>query len=67
MAAYRLYCLDGTGRISLADWIEATTDDEAIKEARHIKHGAVKCEIWQKDRLIAQIEGERIIRPRQLH
>src|SRR4029078_3009309 len=32
MGDYRLYCLDGEGRISLADWIEADTDDEAIEK-----------------------------------
>ena len=34
MPDYRLYCLDGAGRISLADWIEADSDQQAMKSAR---------------------------------
>jgi hypothetical protein len=57
MASYRLYCLDGAGRISLADWIEADSDDHAIAQARVIKRGAQKCEVWQLNRLVARIDG----------
>jgi hypothetical protein len=57
MASYRLYCLDGAGRISLADWIEADSDEDAIVKAGAIKNGAQKCEIWQLNRLVATING----------
>lgn len=57
MPSYRLYCLDGAGRISLADWIDAETDDEAVAIARRIEHGALKCEIWQGNRLIAKLDA----------
>jgi hypothetical protein len=58
MAEYRLYCLDGAGRISLAEWIDADTDEEAIAKARKIEHGAIKCEVWQRNRLVARLSAQ---------
>ena len=58
MPDYRLYCLDGEGRISLADWIEAETDEEAIEKARTMQHGARKCEIWQRRRLVKTLNAQ---------
>lgn len=55
---YRLYCLSRNGGISLADWIEAESDEQAIARARLIEHGAQKIEIWQRDRLVAAVEGQ---------
>jgi len=55
MVAYRLYCLDGTGRISEADWIEAKDDNEAVAAARRLKSNAIKCEIWSADRMVASL------------
>jgi hypothetical protein len=55
---YRLYCLDGAGRISLAEWIEADGDEQAIAKARSIQHGALKCEVWQRDRLVARLGAQ---------
>lgn len=55
MVAYRFYCMDGDGNISLADWIEATDDEDAIGQARAKRSDAIKCEIWQKDRLVASL------------
>ena len=57
MPSYRLYCLDGAGRINLADWINAETDEEAVAIARKIEHGARKCEIWQANRLVAKLDA----------
>jgi hypothetical protein len=57
MPSYRLYCLNGAGRISLADWIEAETDDDAIAKARRLEHGALKCEVWLGNRLIAKLDS----------
>jgi hypothetical protein len=58
MATYRIYCLDGVGHISLADWVIADTDEEAISKARSLRRGAQKCELWLKSRLIARISHE---------
>jgi len=58
MATYRIYCLDNAGHIRLADWLESSTDDDAIAQARKLRPDAQKCELWFKDRLIARINGE---------
>ncbi|HEU4695803.1 MAG TPA: hypothetical protein VFR92_02435 [Sphingomicrobium sp.] len=61
MAEYRLYCLDGAGRISLADWIEAADDEDAIRQARAMEHGAAKCEVWQRDRLVVKLDAQDLL------
>ena len=54
MANYRLYHLDGAGRIETAKWLSATTDAEAIDEARaHEVRSTI--EVWDRDRLIVRI------------
>ncbi|HEX2803109.1 MAG TPA: hypothetical protein VHN55_03905 [Sphingomicrobium sp.] len=60
MAAYRLYCLDGVGRISLAEWISATDDRDAICQAHDKNLDALKCEIWKGERLVATLEAEEL-------
>ena len=55
MPTFRLYCLDGAGHIDLAEWIEASSEEDAIAQARAMRPEATKCEIWQKDRLIAKL------------
>ncbi|HJU77909.1 MAG TPA: hypothetical protein VJ597_08305 [Sphingomicrobium sp.] len=56
MAEYRFYCLDGAGRISFAEEIDAANDEEAIAKARELKPDAVKCEIWDDHRLVATLD-----------
>jgi hypothetical protein len=58
MADYRLYCLDGDGHIGLADWIEAGTDEEAIRKARALRPDAHRCEIWLKTKLVAKLNHQ---------
>ena len=48
MVAYRFYCLDGAGSIQLADWIDAATDEEAVRQARELRKDFAKCEVWHK-------------------
>jgi hypothetical protein len=57
MQHYRLYCLDGQGSISLAEWIEATDDADAIRQAQELKRGALRCEVWLGKRLVATLDG----------
>lgn len=52
MPAYRLYCLDGVGKIINAHWIAADDDDQAIKLADDKVRTGLKCELWERDRLI---------------
>ena len=58
MANYRVYCMDGSHKISLAHWVEASDDDEAIRKAQAVKGDAPWCEIWLKTRLVARLSPE---------
>jgi hypothetical protein len=58
MPNYRVYCYDGVGKLWVADWIEAATDADALAEARTL-NAAVRCEVWQRDRLVGSIETSR--------
>jgi len=55
---YRVYCFDGSTMALTGDLIRASSDDEAIAKAEARGVGS-RCEIWQGDRLVAEIEGER--------
>ena len=50
MRNYRLYRLDGAGKIVSADWIEAHSDAQALNDARRDCGGYF--ELWDRDRLI---------------
>ncbi len=56
MPEYRIYCLDGANRITRAEQIVATNDEQAIAAARSMKP-LVKRELWQRDRLVARISA----------
>ena len=55
MEAYRVYCLDGAGKVWAAEWIEADDDSAAIETTRQFKD-AVRCEVWQNHRLVARLD-----------
>ena len=54
---YRLYRLDGAGKIIAADWVEAERDDDAVTQARALASDS-RCELWECGRLVAQIRGD---------
>ena len=56
MAEYRIYCLDGNGRIGFAQWFDADTDDEAISHARKLRPDAYRSELWERGRLVAALD-----------
>ncbi len=58
MSDYRLYCLDGAGRIGSGEWIEAENDQAAIALVK-AKKLAVSCEIWDRGRLVAKLSPYR--------
>lgn len=60
MAAYRLYAMDGLGRINLADWIHAESDEEAVAKARQVEHGRVICEVWLQRRLVCTLRSDEL-------
>jgi hypothetical protein len=47
--------MDGSGKITLAHWLEASDDDDAIRKTKALKGDAPRCEIWLKSRLIARL------------
>ena len=57
MTDYRLYCLDEHGKIAEAEWIEASSDYEAIVIAR-AKRLSVNCELWEGSRLVANVPAQ---------
>ena len=56
MRSYRLYRLDGAGRIMTAEWMEAADDDGAAEQA-HDRRGGEAYELWDRQRLIARVNG----------
>jgi len=57
LPSYRLYCLDGAGKITTAE-LEAADDADAERQARDRKLG-VTSEVWDRSRLVARIEAEK--------
>jgi hypothetical protein len=56
LAGYRHYRLDGAGNISGAEWIDATCDDDAVRQVRERKL-PFESEIWDRNRLVARVEA----------
>jgi hypothetical protein len=52
---YRLYRLDAAGQIMLVELIHAADDDDAVQQAAELSRAALKCEIWQGNRLISKM------------
>jgi hypothetical protein len=52
LPTYRLYRLDGAGKIASADWIEAPADAAAIDQARQ-QVGSDHFELWERKRLVS--------------
>ena len=55
MPAYRVYCLDGAGKVWAAEWVEAEDDSAALELARRFEE-AVRCEVWHGQRLVGRVE-----------
>ena len=54
MPSYRLYWLDGAGKIVTADWLEAEDDDSAVHAVRD-RAEPRPCEIWEHKRLVGKV------------
>jgi hypothetical protein len=54
MPSYRVYCLDGAGKVWAAEWIEADDDAAALEAARQFTK-AVQCEVWQGQRVVGRV------------
>ena len=55
---YRIYSFDLSRKAVTADFIKASSDEEAVAKAEATGFGT-KCELWCDDRLIAQLDAER--------
>lgn len=58
MPSYRLYRLDGAGKIVSAEWVDAADDAAAAQHARE-RALPVTCEMWERNRLVARIAPAR--------
>jgi len=56
LPAYRMYHLDGNGRFSRGEWIDATDDESALAAARERSRRA---EVWAGDRLVGRVDSDR--------
>ena len=54
MRQYRVYRVNGSGGIENAEWLEADDDEQAIQLAVELS-GGLKCEVWERDRLVASL------------
>jgi hypothetical protein len=54
MPDYRLYCRRRDGQFTKAHGIAAADDDDAIAKAKRMKID-VKCELWERARLVAEL------------
>jgi hypothetical protein len=58
LKTYRIYCFDLERKVVTADFISAANDDEAIAKVEAAGFGT-KCELWDGNRLVAQLDAER--------
>jgi len=54
MPEYRLYCLNDHGSFTKSHEIEASSDADALAQARALKLEVV-CELWNRNRLVAKL------------
>ena len=56
MKTYRLYCLDGLGKIGHVEPLQAEDDEDAVRQA-YARRLSVSCEVWDRDRLVSHIRA----------
>lgn len=58
MGKYRVYRLDGAGKIRGAEWLDAVDDRFALQGARAIWGECLGgCEVWQGARLVGAVRA----------
>jgi hypothetical protein len=55
-----MFTLDALGRIGFAEVILAADDGLALTKAREMNPDAVKCELWEGNRLVATLTGQEL-------
>jgi len=58
MTSYRLYCLDGVGKVMSAEWIDAVDDKAAVEAAMKFVDGC-RYELWDHSRLVMRLDPRR--------
>ena len=58
MTSYRLYCLDGVGKVMSAEWVDAEDDKAAIEASMKYVDGC-SYELWDHSRLVMRIDPRR--------
>ena len=58
MADYRIYLINDKDRILSGDWIECSSDEEAIAEAEKQAGRRQTIEVWCGDRKVARLGAE---------
>ena len=58
VGTYRLYGLDGVGKVVSAEWIDADTDPAAIEAAKKMMDG-LRYELWERSRLVIAFDNLR--------
>ena len=56
MGKYRLYSVDGTGKIIAVESLNAGTDDEAVESVRCLNRSS-NCEIWKRTKFVQSISA----------
>jgi hypothetical protein len=54
LTSYRLYRIDGAGKITSAEWLDATDDDHAGSVARERVPLGI-AEVWERNRLVMRL------------
>jgi hypothetical protein len=57
---YRIYFLDGAGRIASATEADCDSDDAALSTARCQLEADALAEVWQLARCLGQVRGDRL-------
>jgi len=55
LANFRLYRLDGAGKIGSAEWLEADDESHALELAREL-NSETTVEIWNRNKLVGRVQ-----------
>ena len=62
MPEYRIYHLDGAGKVDTTEWLDAAGDEAAVRLAQN-QAASAQTEVWQGRRLVSRIAHESAIAP----
>ena len=62
---YRVYCHDSVNKLVTAQWIDASTDDQAVGIVQDL-YSHLTCEIWTGRRLVAKVGESSLAKPARI-